>query len=148
MTADLTLDPPRLAPRTAARIVWTAVCRLDDLAPERGAAALVGGQQVALFRLVDDTVLAVDQLDPFSGAHVISRGIVGTRGDVPTVASPMYKQVFDLRTGRCLDGVGREPRDLRTRPVRVEGGVVLVGTTGATGTADPQPEPPADGGAR
>ena len=106
---------------------WTAVCRLDDLAPERGAAALVRGEQVALFRLVDGTVLAVDQLDPFSGAHVISRGIVGSRGDVPTVASPMYKQVFDLRTGRCLDGVGREPRDLRPWAVRVEGDVVLVG---------------------
>jgi nitrite reductase (NADH) small subunit len=131
MTADLTLDPPRLAPPRpnprAARTVWTAVCRLDDLAPERGAAALVGGQQVALFRLVDGTVLAVDQLDPFSGAHVISRGIVGTRGDVPTVASPMYKQVFDLRTGRCLDGVGRPPQDLRAWSVRLDGDVVLVG---------------------
>jgi NAD(P)H-dependent nitrite reductase small subunit len=107
--------------------VWTAVCRVMDLAPERGAAALVGGEQVALFRLVDGGVLAVQQLDPFSGAHVMSRGIVGTRGDVPTVASPMYKQVFDLRTGRCLDGVGREPQDLLTWPVRIEGDVVLVG---------------------
>jgi nitrite reductase (NADH) small subunit len=107
--------------------VWTAVCRLGDLAPERGAAALVGADQVALFRLVDGTVHAVQQRDPYSGAHVISRGIVGSRGEVPTVASPMYKQVFDLRTGRCLDGVGRDPRDLRTWDVRVEGDVVLVG---------------------
>lgn len=113
--------------------VWTAVCRLTDLAPERGAAALVGGEQVALFRLVDGAVLAVQQLDPFSGAHVMSRGIVGSRGDVPTVASPMYKQVFDLRTGRCLDGVGRAPQDLRTWPVRLEGDVVLVGSPGPAG---------------
>jgi nitrite reductase (NADH) small subunit len=28
---------------------------------------------------------------------------VGTRGDIPTVASPLLKQVFDLRTGTCLD---------------------------------------------
>ena len=111
----------------AARTVWTAVCRVDDLAPERGAAALVGGEQVALFRLVDGTVLAVQQRDPYSGAYVISRGIVGTRGDVPTVASPMYKQVFDLRTGRCLDGVGREPQHLKAWDVRIEGDVVLVG---------------------
>ncbi|WP_298457913.1 nitrite reductase small subunit NirD [uncultured Cellulomonas sp.] len=110
---------------------WTAVCRLDDLAPERGAAALVDGEQVALFRLVDDTVLAVEQRDPFSGAHVVSRGIVGTRGDTPTVASPMYKQVWDLRTGRCLDAVGREPQDLRTWPVQTDGDVVLVGGPGA-----------------
>ncbi len=136
MTVELAEMPPE------APAVWTAVCRLDDLAPERGAAALVGAEQVALFRLADGTVLAVEQRDPFSGAHVMSRGIVGSRGDAPTVASPMYKQVFDLRTGRCLDGVGREPQHLRTWPVRLEGDVVLVGTA-------PVPTPgPADGGAR
>ena len=105
MTPDLVGVPAR-APRAG----WTAVCRLADLAPERGAAALVDGEQVALFRLVDGTVLAVQQHDPFSGAHVMSRGIVGSRGDAPTVTSPMYKQVFDLRTGRCLDAVGRSRR--------------------------------------
>ena len=89
------------------------VCRLDDLAPERGAAALLGGDQVALFRLVDGRVLAVQQHDPFSDAYVISRGIVGSRhvddAEVPTVASPMYKQVFDLRRAACLDVAGKTP---------------------------------------
>lgn len=117
---------------TSGRTAWTAVCHLADLVPERGAAALVDGVQVALVRLVDDTVLAVQNLDPFCGAHVLSRGIVGARGDAPTLASPMYKQVFDLRTGECLDAVGREPvagdPTLRTWPVRVEGGLVLVGS--------------------
>lgn len=117
--------------RVTEGLVWVDVCRLDDLAPERGAAALVGGDQVALVRLLDDRVLAVQQLDPFCGAHVMSRGIVGTRSvdgvDVPTVASPMYKQVFDLTTGRCLDAVGKEPVDLRTWPVRVLAGSVQVG---------------------
>ncbi|GCD21648.1 nitrite reductase small subunit NirD [Cellulomonas algicola] len=114
---------------------WQPVCALRHLAPERGAAALLGGHQVALFRLVDDRVLAVDQHDPFSDAFVISRGIVGSRWvddvEVPTVASPMYKQVFDLTTGRCLDTVGKVPvrdlpADLRSFPVRVVEGVVEV----------------------
>ncbi|KQR16741.1 nitrite reductase small subunit NirD [Cellulomonas sp. Leaf334] len=121
-------------PETA---VWTAVCRLDDLAPERGAAALLGAGQVALFRLLDGRVLAVQQHDPFSDAYVISRGIVGSRFvddvEVPTVASPMYKQVFDLTTGRCLDVAGKTPArdlppDLRTWPVRVRDGIVEVGS--------------------
>jgi nitrite reductase (NADH) small subunit len=47
--------------------------------------------------------VAIGNRDPFSGASVLSRGIVGSRGDVVTVASPVYKQRFDLRTGRCLD---------------------------------------------
>ncbi|WP_413450474.1 nitrite reductase small subunit NirD [Georgenia phoenicis] len=116
---------------------WERVCRLEDLLVERGAAALVGGTQVALFRLPDDTVHAVQQRDPYCGANVMSRGIVGTRGGVPTVASPMYKQVFELSTGRCLDPAGRTPLDgdgdLVTWPVLVRDGVVHVAA----------PEPPA-----
>lgn len=106
--------------------VWEEVCHLGDLPPERGAAAMVDGVQVALFRTHDDTVYALQQYDPYCGAHVLSRGIVGSRGDVPTVASPMYKQVFDLRTGACLDPVGREPLDLTAYPVLVREGLVLV----------------------
>jgi nitrite reductase (NADH) small subunit len=83
--------------------VWLDVCGYDDLQAERGVAALVGGQQVALFRLADGSVHAVGHHDPFSGANVMARGLVGTRGDVDTVASPVYKQVFDVRTGQCLD---------------------------------------------
>jgi nitrite reductase (NADH) small subunit len=118
--------PSSTAPATAERAL-TAVCRLKHLPRERGASALVDGAQVALFRTHDDRVYAVQQLDPYSGAHVISRGIVGTRGDVPTVASPMYKQVFDLRTGECVDPVGKEALALRTYHVVVLDGVVLVG---------------------
>ena len=84
-------------------MTWTAVCRYDDLLPERGVAALIGAGQVALFRTFDGSLYAIGNQDPFTGACVLSRGIVGTRGDVPTVASPLLKQVFDLRTGNCLD---------------------------------------------
>ena len=101
----------------------TAVCAYDDLQPERGVAALVDGEQVALFRLHDGSVRAVQHLDPFSGAHVMARGIVGTRGSVPTVASPMFKQVFDLVTGGCLD----DPTvALRVFEVELRDGVVHV----------------------
>lgn len=125
-----------VAPAASSTARWTVVCRLSDLAPERGAAALLAdGDQVALFRLVDDRVFAVQQHDPFSDAYVISRGIVGSRRvgdtDVPTVASPMYKQVFALETGSCLDVAGKAPLrdlapDLRTWPVRVRDGLVEV----------------------
>ncbi len=73
------------------------------------------GRQVALFRTYDGAVYALDNQDPFSGANVLSRGIVGSRGDVPTVASPMYKQVFDLRTGACLDEPDVSVRDVPDR---------------------------------
>lgn len=92
------LDP--FTPQT----IWTDVCAFDDLQPGRGVCALVGSHQVALFRMpVTDTLYAVSNCDPFSGASVLSRGIVGSRGDIPKVSSPVFKQSFDLRTGECLD---------------------------------------------
>jgi len=88
------------------------VCSIRDLEVERGRAALIGAEQVALFLLPNGDVHAVSNLDPYSGANVISRGIVGTRGEAPTVASPMHKQVFDLRTGECLETQGKPARRL------------------------------------
>lgn len=114
---------------TAQDLTWDPVCALEDLLPERGAAALVGDAPVALFRLADDSLHCIDHRDPFSGANVLARGLVGTRevnGEhVPVVVSPMYKQAFDLRTGACLD----DPAvSVAVRPVRVTGGVVEVGS--------------------
>lgn len=101
---------------------WLAVCRLQDLVPERGAAVIVSGRQAAVFRTVDDDVHAIGNRDPFSQAFVLARGIVGTRGDRVVVASPMYKQAFDLVTGECLDapGVAVEAYDARVRDGVVE----------------------------
>jgi nitrite reductase (NADH) small subunit len=91
------------APAPAPAPAWTAVCAVPDLQPERGVAVLVGDTQVAVFRAANGDLHALGNRDPFTGAFVLSRGIVGSRGSVPTVASPLHKQVFDLRTGRCLD---------------------------------------------
>jgi nitrite reductase (NADH) small subunit len=83
--------------------VWIAVCKSDQLRPNRGVCALVEGIQVALFRTGDGGLYAVDNTDPCSGTNVISRGLVGSLGDVWIVASPMYKQRFELSTGVCID---------------------------------------------
>lgn len=84
--------------------VWTPACRYDFLIPNRGVGVLLAdGAQAALFRLDDGTLHAVGNVDPFSGAAVISRGIVGDRGGRPTVQSPIKKQAFALDDGGCLD---------------------------------------------
>jgi nitrite reductase (NADH) small subunit len=83
-----------------------AVCPSARLTVNRGVAALIAGRAVALFALPDGTVAAIDNLDPCSGASVLSRGIVGEVDGAFTVASPLYKQRFDLRTGCCLDAEG------------------------------------------
>jgi nitrite reductase (NADH) small subunit len=86
-------------------MTFVAVCTVRQLVPERGVAVLVGDRQVALFLVRGGTgwfVHAVGHRDPFSGANVMARGLVGSIGDRDTVTSPMYKQVFDLVTGECL----------------------------------------------
>lgn len=105
-------------------LTWTAVCSLDRLLPERGAAALLGTTQVAIFRTHDGEVFAVGNVDPVSGAAVLSRGIVGDADGVPVVASPIYKERFDLRTGQCLDADASVP----VYPVRVVDDVIFVGS--------------------
>jgi nitrite reductase (NADH) small subunit len=82
---------------------WVAVCRLEDIVPNTGVCALVGGRQVAVFRLDDGSVYAIDNLDPFSKANVLARGIVGDLKGELVVASPVYKQHFSLVTGRCIE---------------------------------------------
>ncbi|MCX7620522.1 MAG: nitrite reductase small subunit NirD [Acidimicrobiales bacterium] len=80
---------------------FVEVCRFDELTEGRGVAALVGGEQIAIFRL-GDSLYAVGNRDPFSGANVLARGLVGSIDGVPFVASPIYKHRFDLTTGVCL----------------------------------------------
>lgn len=103
---------------------WLTVCPLHRLWIDRGAAALVGDVQIALFRRAGDALYAVGNVDPFTGAGVMSRGVVGDRGGEPTVASPIHKQVFALRDGRCLDDDGVS---LPAFAVRVMGTAVQVG---------------------
>jgi len=102
---------------------WVAVCKLTDIVPNTGLCALVCGRQVAVFRLDDDSVYAIDNHDPFSRANVLSRGIVGDLKGELVVASPVYKQHFSLASGQCLEEPGvRVP----VYPVRLEGATVMI----------------------
>jgi nitrite reductase (NADH) small subunit len=95
---------------------WTSACAFDRLLPCRGVAVLLpGGVQVALFRLDDDALHAVSNIDPFSGAAVMSRGIVGDRAGRACVQSPIKKQAFALDDGVCLDDPEISVQVYRTR---------------------------------
>ena len=102
--------------------LWEDVCAVDEVLPGTGVCALVAGRQVAIVRTAS-AIYALGNFDPFSKAYVLSRGIVGDRGGIPKIASPIYKQTFDLRTGQCLD----DPKvRVPTYEVRVERGRILV----------------------
>jgi nitrite reductase (NADH) small subunit len=103
---------------------WTTICPLERILPNTGVCALVNSQQVAVFRVGEGTdIYAIDNYDPFSKAYVLSRGIVGDRNGIPKVASPIYKQNFNLLTGECLD----DPTvKLQTFPTQIIDGNVQV----------------------
>jgi nitrite reductase (NADH) large subunit len=120
---------------------WHRVCDRADIVPNTGVCALIDGTQIAVFRLAgapapleelrsrgpalggDDLVYAIDNRDPHSGANVLSRGLVGDLKGELVVASPMYKQHYSLRTGRCLENPAH---NIRTYPARIEQGHVCV----------------------
>jgi nitrite reductase (NADH) small subunit len=102
----MTLAPERIGLRVELRLPqgWYPVCDLSALTPGRGVAALLpDGTQVAVFLDRTGAVHAIANRDPFTGAYVLSRGLLGSSPSGPFVASPLLKQRFDLGTGRCLD---------------------------------------------
>ena len=111
---------------------WVTVGEVSAVTPDRGVAVLVGGTAIAVFRLspVDgepEEWCAVSHIDPFSGAPIMARGLVGSVGTgpsgFPTVASPLHKQRFNLRTGRCLDN---DDLCLSVYQIRIRDGLIQV----------------------
>ncbi|KAB8170990.1 nitrite reductase (NAD(P)H) small subunit [Streptomyces sp. 3MP-14] len=121
-----TVAPGTTAPETTVLEIahegaWVPVCRLAELVPGRGAAVLLpDGRQAAVFVDRHGRAYAVGNQDPFTGAWVLSRGLLGSTGneDRPFVASPLLKQRFDLVTGACLDAPDDPSLALPVYPVR------------------------------
>jgi len=103
---------------------WKDVCGVDDLQPNSGVCALVDGQQIAIFYMVQDqAVYAIHNYDPIGKANVLSRGLIGDIKGEPVVASPLYKQHFNLKTGVCTED---EQVAVSVYPVRLNNGRVEI----------------------
>lgn len=118
---------------------WLTVCSMDDLQPDSGVCALLEGRQVAIFWMpalseVEEPALsgvegpvakiyAIGNYDPFGKANVLSRGLIGDINGQPVVASPLYKQHFNLQTGVCLED---EAVKIPVYAIRVDNGSVQI----------------------
>ena len=103
---------------------WESVCKFDDLIDNVGVCVLVNDKQIAIFRLSGSIKLyAIDNYDPFSNTNVLSRGMCGDLKGQPVVASPIYKQHFNLSTGQCLED---ESVKIPVYPVRLVNGNVQI----------------------
>ena len=102
------------------------ICNVDDILPNTGRAAYVNEQEIAIFRVTSadsDSFYAIDNFCPFCKANVLSRGIVGSINERLMVASPVYKQHFDLLSGQCLED---ESVFVNTWNVVIEGSAILI----------------------
>lgn len=106
----------------ASAVSWKPICTTSDLAHHIGVCAKVGNQQIALFQLAG-RIYAINNYDPFSDANVLSRGIIGDLKGRDVVASPIYKNHFDLSTGECLEDSSVA---IPTYAVRTNGDVVEI----------------------
>ncbi|MGR5080777.1 nitrite reductase small subunit NirD [Photobacterium swingsii] len=100
---------------------WITVCQVEDVMPGTGVCALVNGEQVALFRPdASDTFYAISNMDPFARSNVLSRGLICEHESELWVASPLKKQRFALKDGRCLENAEASIKSYQVQVVNSE----------------------------
>lgn len=108
----------------SSNLTFTLVCSIDDITPGTGVCALVNDRQVAVFRPTGEAeVFAIDNMDPFAKANVLSRGLICEHNGELWVASPLKKQRFNLSSGLCMED---ERFSVKAYPARVVEGVVNI----------------------
>ncbi len=82
---------------------WINICDINDIIPATGVCALLGSEQVAIFRpRHDEQVFAISNIDPFFEASVLSRGLIAEhQGELWSPAAE--KAAFPLKR-RLLHG--------------------------------------------
>lgn len=102
---------------------WRTICETTDLVKDSGISALIANsagedEQVAIFHIPnsEEKIYAVGNYDPIGQANVLYRGLVGCINDEPVVSSPLYKQHYSLKTGRCL----QEEKTIAVYDIRIE----------------------------
>ena len=104
---------------------WENICKTGEILPNIGVCAFFEGQQVAIFKVADtsgtEQLYAINNYCPFSKSNTISRGLVGSLHGKTVIASPIYKQHFDLTTGISLED---STVSINVYPVRLEGNTI------------------------
>lgn len=96
---------------------------LDHITPGQGRCVIAGDRQIAVFRLRDGRMFALDNLCPHR-AGPLSEGIVGLdhASQLEAVICPFHSYKFALRDGRGLD----TELHVRTYPVELRDGRIFV----------------------
>lgn len=101
---------------------WKDICKIDDILFEIGVCALLGDEQVAIFRsYYSDQVFAISNIDSFFEFSVLLRGLIAEYQGELWVVSSLKKQRFRLSDGLCMED---EQFFVKYYEARVKDGVV------------------------
>ncbi len=110
---------------------WIQVANTNDVTTNGGGCVLLGGVQIALFKVQKPggtlEWYAAQNLCPHDRRQVLSRGLTGDAQGEPKVACPLHKNAFSLRTGEHLGGGSAKGEwTLETFPVKEVEGLIFV----------------------
>lgn len=100
-----------------------ALGAIDQVPRGQGRCFIVGGRRIAVFRLLDGRVYALDDVCPHRGGP-LSDGVVGVDygSEAEVVLCPLHAHRFSLCDGRGV----RSALVVRNYPVEVRGGQIHV----------------------
>ena len=98
---------------------WIDVAAEADLFEGAGIAVAPEGQDIALFKLDDGGVYAINNLCSHGNAKLCDGFVEGHH-----VECPFHQALFDVRDGSVSCGPATEP--VKSWPVKIEGGRVLL----------------------
>ena len=104
-------------------MAWVDACAADAIEEEDVVRWDHGGRSFAIYRSPDDAFFCTDGLCTHQQVHLADGLVEGC-----TITCPKHNGRFDYTTGEALRAPVREA--LRTYPVRVEGGRILVDLPG------------------
>ncbi len=111
---------------------WFRLTTPDRIPLREGRAVHIGGREIALFNL-GDRFLATDNRCPHMGGPLCDGIVTAT-----AVVCPLHAWKVGLADGRVERPAGAG-HCVRTYPVRIEEGVVVVGLPRAAGATDQAP---------
>lgn len=99
---------------------WQQVCGVDEIEQDSGRRFDFGGRTFAIFRSGSDEFFCTDGLCTHEAVHLADGLLMDYE-----LECPKHAGVFDIRTGEAK----RLPAcvNLRTYPIRIDGGVVFAG---------------------
>jgi naphthalene 1,2-dioxygenase system ferredoxin subunit len=98
---------------------WTDVAAEADLFEGAGMAVAPHGQDIAVFKLEEGVVYAIDNLCSHGNAKLCDGFVEGHQ-----VECPYHQALFDLRDGSVSCGPATDP--VKSWPVKIENGRVLL----------------------